>query len=149
MILNTASEGISLARKLENDSAGFYEELARRNQQHAEPFLAFARENKKNIAHIDRVYYGVITDAIEGSYAFNIDTDDYICDISLTQGESYTDSLNRAIAIEEKIVKFYLDATEQSKSLMADLPRAFEMVARKRTARISTIRSLISTIDGG
>ena len=39
--------------------------------QHADlPSISFAKENKKNIANIERVYYGVITDAIEGSYAF-------------------------------------------------------------------------------
>jgi rubrerythrin len=148
MILHTASEGISLARKLESDSAGFYEELARRNQQHAESFLAFARENRKNIAQIDRVYFGVITDAIEGSYAFNIESDKYALDISLSTAKSNPEMLKQALLIEEKVIEFYTDAAEQSNSLMADLPRAFEMIAKKRTVRISTIKSLLSIING-
>ena len=53
MILHTASEGITLARKLENDSARFYEELAQRYVKDAETFLSFARDNKKNITQID------------------------------------------------------------------------------------------------
>ena len=41
MILHTASEGITLAKKLENDSAKFYEELAQRYAKNAETFLSF------------------------------------------------------------------------------------------------------------
>jgi rubrerythrin len=55
---------------------------------------------------------------------------------------SYSEAIGRAIEIEEKIVKFYTDAAEQSKSLMADIPRAFKMVAKKRGNRLSTLKSL-------
>ena len=86
MILHTASEGITLAKKLENDSAKFYEDLAQRYTKDAETFLSFAKDNKKNIAQTERVYFGVITDAIEGCYAFNLDTDKYILDTTITAG---------------------------------------------------------------
>jgi hypothetical protein len=145
MILHTASEGVTLSKKLENDSACFYEELARRYQQNSETFLSFAKENKKNIAQTERVYYGVITDAIEGSYAFNINSDEYIVDTSVLAASSNNDLLHKAIAIEEKIVKFYSDAAEQSNSLMADLPRAFVIIAKKRNNRISMLKSLLSS----
>ena len=45
--------------------------------------------------------------------------------------------------MEEKIAQFYADAAEQSKSLMADVPRTFKMVAKKRNDRIPKLRSLI------
>ena len=77
MILHTASEGITLSKKLENDSAEFYEDLAKRYAKDAETFLSFARDNKKNIVQIERAYYGVITDAIEGCFAFSVETDKY------------------------------------------------------------------------
>ena len=66
MTLNTTSQVISLARKLEEDSAGFYHDLAQRHDKHGETFLAFAKENRKNVVQIERAYYGVITDALEG-----------------------------------------------------------------------------------
>ena len=47
MILHTASEGITFSKKLENDSAEFYESLARQNKQDAEILLSFSKENKK------------------------------------------------------------------------------------------------------
>jgi rubrerythrin len=142
MILHTASEGITLAKKLENDSAKFYEDLAHRYTKDAETFLSFARDNKKNIAQIERTYYGVITDAIEGSYAFNIDPDDYTFKITIPDGANYADILDQAVKIEEKIIKFYSDAAEQSESLMADVPRVFKMVARKRNDRGTKLRAL-------
>ena len=142
MIIHTASEGITLARKLENDSAEFYETLAQRYAKDSEGFLAFAKENKKNIVQIERAYYGVISDAIEGCFAFNIDTDDYALKIDIHDGADYADVLAQAIKLEETIIKFYTDAAEQSKSLMADVPRAFLLVAKKRAGRISKIKEL-------
>ena len=145
MILHTASEGITLAKKLENESAGFYEELARRIPLHADLLLSFAKENKKNIANIDRVYYGVITDAIEGSYAFSINSDDYAIDVAVSS--NIKDMLQKALSIEDIIIKFYSIAAEQSSSLMADLPRAFIIIAKKRGNRLSSLKSIHANIN--
>ena len=142
MILHTASEGISLARELENKSASFYEELAQRYSKGAETFLSFAKENKKNVSQVERAYYGVITDAIEGCYAFNLDTDEYTFEAELAQDASYSDVIDKAISIEKTVIKFYTDAAEQSKSLMADVPRTFTLVVKKRAAREQELRSL-------
>ena len=144
MILHTASEGITLANKLENDSAGFYEEMSQRFAQNAETFLSFAKDNKKNVAQIQRVYYGVITDALEGSYAFNLDRDGYIIEVSIREKQTYVEVLSQAIKVEEKIIKFYSDAAEQSQSLMADIPRAFVLIAKKRNGRLSSLKSLLA-----
>ena len=134
--------GYNLFQETRNDSAGFYEELARRYTQDAETFISFANDNKKNIAQIERAYYGVITDAIEGGYAFNIDPDDYAIEISVQDGASYNDILSQALEIEETIIRFYTDAAEQSKSLMADVPRNFTLIAKKRNNRIPALKSL-------
>jgi rubrerythrin len=144
MVLHTASEVISLSRKLENDSAGFYEILAQRYNEAAEAFLSFARDNRKNISQIERAYYGVISDAIEGAFAFNIDADDYSLNTIIQDGANYSDVLEQALETEKTIIKFYSDAAEQSKSLMADVPRSFTMVARKRESRILQLGSLLA-----
>lgn len=143
MLIHTASEGITLSRKLENDSAKFYEALAQQFPKDAETFQSFARENKKNIAQIERTYYGVITDAIEGCFAFNMDPDSYTFPTTIPEGASYAGVLNLALQIEEKIVKFYAEAAKQSECLLADVPRAFIFVVRKRGARITLIKSLL------
>ena len=143
MQLNTCSAAISFAKKLEEDSAKFYEELAQRHTKDADALLPFAGENKKNIVQIERAYYGVISDALEGCFAFNINTDDYEPKTDLAEGASYSDALEKAVEMEEKIIKFYSDAAEQSKSLMADVPRAFTIVAKKRSNRSSMLKSLL------
>ena len=142
MKLHTASEVISLAKSLENESVKFYQDLSQRYAKDVDVFLSFAKENGKNVVQIERAYYGVITDAIEGCFAFNINPDDYAFKTELAEGASYSDALDRAVEMEEKIVKFYSDAAEQSESLMADVPRAFMMVARKRGNRVAKLRSL-------
>ncbi len=143
MELNTASEVISFARKLEENSAQFYEDLARRYTKDGEPLLSFARENKKNVVQIERVYYGVISDALEGCFSFKIDPEEYLLDTELAENVAYSDVLNKAVMMEEKIIKFYSDAAEQSKSLLADVPRIFAMVAKKRGERIPKLGLLL------
>jgi len=48
---------------------------------------------------------------------------------------NYTEALKNAIEVEEKIQKYYLNAAEVSRSLMADIPRVFERIAKKRDKR--------------
>jgi hypothetical protein len=142
MIIHTASEGITLARKLENDSAKFYEDMAQKYNKDADTLKAFAQENKKNIAQIDRAYYGVITDAIEGGYAFNLDTDKYVLKAEIPSSAAYADALKQALAMEDLIVAFYTEAAKQSGGLMADVPRTFLLVAKKRAGRIEKLKQL-------
>ncbi len=142
MEINTCSAAISFSRKLEEDSAKFYEELAQRHTKDAEILLSFAGENKKNIIQIERAYYGVISDALEGCFAFNINPDNYALKTELAEGVSYPEALKQAVELEEKLIKFYSDAAEQSRSLMADIPRVFTIVAKKRSSRIPKLESL-------
>jgi hypothetical protein len=143
MAIHTASEGMSLARQLETESAAFYEEVVKTYPENAAELLGFAAENRKNIASTERVYYGVISDAIEGSYAFNLEPADYALDTAVKPGAAYADLLKQSVKMEEQITRFYTDAAAQSKSLLADVPRAFELLARKRNTRIGRLERLI------
>lgn len=142
MGINTCSEAISFAKELENSSSKFYRQLAERFIQKKDIFLSLVKENEEFVTQIERAYYGVISDAIEGCFAFNLDAEEYRFDIDL-QKEDYLNLIKKALEIEEKILKFYLLATEQSKSLMADVPRAFRLVAKKREKRLLTLKSLM------
>ena len=143
MKLHTASEVISFARELENKSARFYQDLSERCARDKELFLSFAKENGKNVTQIERTYYGVITDAIEGCFAFDVETDEYKFKTELVANASYSDALEEAVEMEQKVIKFYSDAAEQSQSLMADVPRAFKMVVKKREQRVPKLESLL------
>jgi rubrerythrin len=149
MIINTCSGAMSFAKELENESAKFYQNLSQKFVKDRDLFLSFVKENGDYITQIERAYYGVITDAIEGCFAFNINPDDYALQTELAEKATYSEALVRAIEIEEKIIKFYLDAAEQSKSLMADVPRAFRLVAKKRNDRQSKLKPLLGQSYGG
>jgi len=142
MIIHTMAEGIALARKLETDSAEFYEKLAKQNSADAEIFTTFAKENKKNISNFQQAYYGVITDAIEGCYALNLEADEFELDLDKASITDRAGAIKKAVEIEEKIQKFYAVSSEQSSALMADVPRTFSIIGRKRTARIEKLKSL-------
>jgi rubrerythrin len=92
---------------------------------------------------IERAYYGVITDAIEGCFAFSVETDKYTFEREPAKGLGYTDALNQAINMEQKLISFYTDAAEQSKAFMADVPRTFLIVAKKRENREDRLRALL------
>ena len=142
MKLQTASSVISLAKELENKTAGFYEDLAERYAGGKDSFLAFAAENKKYVVQIERAYYGVISDAIEGCFAFDLDSDDYAVETALAGDAGQAEAVKRATMLEETMVRFYTDAAEQSQSLMADVPRAFMLIVRKRNDRLARLGAL-------
>jgi rubrerythrin len=143
MNLHTASEVISFAKKLENESARFYQDLSLKYAKDKDVFLSFVKEDGKNLIQIERAYYGVISDAIEGCFAFDISPDRCEFKTELPAKASYSDALEKAIEIEGKITRFYSDAAEQSNSLLADVPRTFKMVVKKRGQRELKLRSLL------
>ena len=144
MKLNTASSAISFGKKLEDDSAKVYEDLARKRPEIKDTFLYFVRENGQNKILVDRTYYGAITDALEGCFSFEgLDTNDYMIETEPVEDVSYADRLKAAIAMEETIMRFYSAAAETSRSLLQDVARAFEKVAKKRGERIQKLKSLL------
>jgi len=143
MKLNTASAVISFAKELEEKSTRYYENLIQKHTQDKETFLAFIKENKKNIVLVQRTYYEVISDAIEGCFSFEgLDTDNYLFSKEISVDASYSEILKMAIEMEGKIQRFYLDAAEVSMSLMADIPRAFERIAKERDKRKSDLEKI-------
>ncbi len=144
MVVTTASAALSLARELESDEATFCEELARAYPQGAELFLTLSKENRKYIAHFERAYYSVITDAIEGGYAFNLQEEEWELDTTLTGDESFSKVVSRVLGMDGVISKFYTVAAEQSKGLMADVPKAFLYIVRKRKEREEKLKALLS-----
>src|SRR4030066_545938 len=107
MGISTCSGAISLSRELENESAKFYEELSKRYEQEKDLFLTFAKENGKYVTQIERTYYGVITDAIEGCFAFDLNPEDYKVGALPAKDATYSNALKEALAMEEMILKFY------------------------------------------
>ena len=143
MSINTCSGAISLSREIETEAAKFYQELSQRFEKDKDLFLSFATENGKFTKQIERAYYGVITDAIEGCFAFNLNPEEYQLNTTLPANMSYINAVGAALNVEEKILKFYEVAAEQSKNLMADVPRSFTLVAKKRSERIPKLKSLL------
>ena len=143
MQLNTSASVISFSKQLEADSAGFYEKMAEIYPEAAELCLTFSKENNNYTTMIQRAYYGVITDAIEGCFAFSVETDKYTFEREPVKAPGRTDALNQAIDMEQKLISFYTDAAEQSKAFMADVPRTFLIVAKKRKNREDKLRTLL------
>jgi hypothetical protein len=143
MQLNTSASVISFAKQLEGDSAAFYEKMAEKYPKGAALFRTFSKENNNYTTMIQRAYYGVITDAIEGCFAFTVETDKYTFEKEPAKEPGYADTLNQAIDMEQKLMSFYTDAAEQSRAFMADVPRTFLIVAKKRKGREDKLRTLL------
>lgn len=143
MQLQTASQVINFAVELEDKSAKFYEDLAEKFKQYKEVFLSFVRENKKNKLFVQRVYNEVVSDALETGFSFeDLGVDDYLIEINLAEDVSLPDVLKKALDIEAKIERFYVNAAKKSKSFLADVPRVFEKIGKKRDERKEKLKSL-------
>ena len=143
MTIHTCSEVVSLARELEGQATKFYQGLSKRFVEGKKTFSALAKENQGYFTQVERAYYGVITDAFEGCFAFKMNPDEYRFETDLGKKATYPQAVAKALEIEEKMIRFYEDAAEQSKSLMADVPRAMRLVAKKRGDRESRLKALL------
>ena len=101
-----------------------------------------AKESRKYANQIQMAYQSVITDAIEGCYAFELESEDHTLDTELRDNAGYIDAVAQAVAVEEKILAFYHTAADQSMPLLADVPRNMKIVALKRTERVERLKSL-------
>ncbi|MGB9676004.1 MAG: hypothetical protein ACPL0C_02305 [Candidatus Bathyarchaeales archaeon] len=146
MLLNTASAVISFLTRLEEETAKFYEELSRKYPEGKEIFQSFSKENEKNKSIIQRVYYGVITDALEACFSFRegMDSQNYVIKTETAEDASFVSILKSALEIEETIRKAYIDAAELSEGLMADVPQAFRAVGKKRSDRITKLAAILA-----
>ena len=142
MKLNTASAAVRFAKQLEDDSRDLYERVSDRYPDWQPTLAPFIRENTRNVGSIDRAYIGVVSDALDTQFAFEgIDTDDYRLVTDLP------DSPDEVIAVlaanEDTIIAFYRAAADSSRDLLADVPRAFERIASKRSRRAEILGALI------
>ena len=145
MKLNTCSAVISFVTNLEEQTAKFYEKLAQKYPEGKETFLPFFKDNQKNKTMIERVYYGVISDALEACFCFEegLDPEAYKVEAEISEDASYSEVLKVAVEMEELIRKAYTDAAALSEGLMADVPRAFRIIARKRSDRVAKLEALM------
>ena len=89
----------------------------------------------------------MIANVIEDCFSFEgLYTDSYTFETELPKDISYLDVLEKAIKIEEKTQKYYLDSAEVSKSLIADIPRIFERIAKKRDKRKIQLESFYNKL---
>jgi rubrerythrin len=136
---------ITFHGRLEDSIKTFYEMLASKETYAGvrDAFFALAKENGKHKEMVLRTYREVITDAFEGGFPLtNLDEKDYLLKTALPDSLSLVDVLKLAVEIEEKSRKFCEDAASSTEGLMADVPQAFEWVAKRKTRRIKKLESL-------
>lgn len=147
MELNTAAAVIRFVTEVEEKSAEFYEDCAKKYKESSEIFLSFVRENKKSVTFVKRTYYGVISDALEACFSFKgLTVDEHLFEVEFDEEASLSDILENSLEMENKIQEFYQRASALSESLMADLPRALKKVAEKRKERKHKLESLLDRV---
>jgi hypothetical protein len=145
MVLQTASQIISFSKNLEEESAAFYEQFAITYPHIAhEEIIKIASENRKYIKQIQTAYYGVISDALEGCFAFNLDADNYRLNLPKLDSQNVNAVIEKIADTEKIITSYYLDAYNHSKGLLADVPVLFKSIADKREKRIHFLKSMLS-----
>ena len=140
----TASAVMSLAQRLEEDSAAFYRQLAQRWPEHAELFLEFAKECEKSKIHLTRTYQETITDALEACFCFEgMDLESHWAEAATAADLGLGDAIAVAVGLEDRASVFYQEVAQRSQSLLATIPRAFLRASRVRDKRKSELQSMI------
>ncbi|MFC2105917.1 hypothetical protein ACFLS0_04130 [Candidatus Bipolaricaulota bacterium] len=122
-----------------------YEAIALTYEKESEIFRELGKENAKNGRLIRRVYYEVVSDALETGFSFQdlqLSDSKYAVDSQLGE-RVYLEAVRMALENEDRIQQFYVAAAEQSRSLLADVKRVFEKLARQRTERRAALCELL------
>ncbi len=143
MRLHTASEVISLLRLRENETGEYYEQLGKSAPGYGTILKSLAQENRANVVAVQRAYNNVISDALEGGYAFDMDSRDL--DLSIPKSDSLSGAIEAAVAMETAMIRVYSIGADQSRALLPDVSRAMSLIASKRQARIQKLRALGQT----
>ena len=150
MQLCTTSETLSFIKDHERSLIDMYNRISERFPQYNANGLlaASAKEIKGYIQELDRSYYSVITDALEGCFGFDLTAEKYSIDADTPDGLSGESCLQKAIAVETIMLALYEEAATQSGPLLADVPRSMRIIQRKRTKRLEGIKALIQAPQG-
>jgi len=143
MKLNTMAAVMNFISRIESTSSALYLTCAERYPQLKGKFLSLATENQKFEKMVEQKYFGVITDAIEASFCFELlDTGDYNLEVVLPENATPLEVLRMTLEMEQTIINFYLKAAEVSRGLMADIPRVFRKIAETRRERCLALEAL-------
>jgi len=144
----TASSVISFSKRLEDQSAAFYRDLAERFPEKREALLSLANECEKTKTSVVRTYRETISDALEAGFSFKgLDLADYdvaqLTDSAQREGVDYEQALVAAVALEGRAHDFYQDVARRSRSLLATIAMAFKRAARDRKRRKQKLESML------
>ena len=143
MKLNTMAAVMNFISRIESTSSALYLTCAERYPQLKGKFLSLATENQKFEKMVEQKYFGVITDAIEASFCFELlDTDDYNLEVVVPENATPLEVLRLTLEVEQTIINFYLRVAEVSMGLMADMPRVFRKIADTRKERCLALEAL-------
>jgi rubrerythrin len=137
---------ITFHGSMEDSVKDFYEDLIEdeRSGEIRGLFQDLAKENGKHKEMVLRTYREVITDAFEGGFPLvGLDEKNYKLETEVIAGMNLPTMLDRALELEEACKRFCEDAAASTKGLMADVPQAFEWVAKRKARRIEKIKSWI------
>ena len=145
MELATASALLSFYGQMEDKITRFYQTLAARGtfSQSQQTFHTFAQESQKHKRRVLRTYREIVSDALETSFSFiGVKTEDYTMDTELPPDISFEKALTKAEVIEEISAKFCATAGQQSQSLLAGIPEAFQRIAKRKSERKQILHTL-------
>ena len=130
---------------MEDEITRFYQILATRDtfSRGQQTFHTFAQESQKHKKMILRTYREIVSDALETSFSFvGVKTEDYTLDTDLPPDITYEKALTKAEVIEDLSSKFCMTAGQQSQSLLAGIPQAFQRIAKRKVQRKQILQTL-------
>jgi len=140
--MSTGSQVVRFSQDMEEESAEFYERLAKQESEAGNMFKSFSIQNRKLALIVQRAYVSSISDAVEGCFTFRMEEEEYQIHELLSGPITSDEALDRSLRLEQTASKFYEEAQKQSQSLLPDVSRAFAAAARERQKRLAALATL-------
>lgn len=145
MEISTFGALLAFAIELEERAAAFYETLAEIEgcSKVRETLLEMAEQNRKRKGLLVSTRQENVTEMVLEPIT-DLKAEDYLVETDLLQPSSCAQALSKALEVERRAQRFYTDAGEKAKHLLAGVARTFARLAREKAGRIQQMETLAS-----
>lgn len=130
---------LNFAEALEKSDMEFYSQVS---ASRGELFASLAKENKKNMALVQRTRRENVTEMILEPIR-DFARDSYQVSLPAADGLDSGGILEAAVALENRAIRYYTDAAEKIRAL-PEVARALKALAKKRRKRLERVEAFNS-----
>jgi transcriptional regulator of met regulon len=140
-VLQTTSQLLSKHQDIEEKMADLSNSLAEKHPAHAQVFEKLAKDSLRHRDMALRAYREGVTDAFEVGFLANpLNPDEYV--LKEPEG-SISEDAGTMISNMEIVIRFCVDAANNSSTLLPDVPETFMRLVKRKKRSIENLERLV------